>query len=176
MAMVDVDGSSHLLADSQPKSVGVGGQPGELSQWPWSWGQHHKHWRWLLLLTDSGSMWQLTTRWNSEYVSGALRQNRVERTEKIKSKHGLSMTNHVTARRHKNNSSRGRDFQRKYRWHPEKPRLTDLDEFLEPDVRSFHLRLINCQSTPNITETTPWLKKCLADILSRNLSKPCQSW
>jgi len=57
MAMVDVNGSSHLSADSQPKSVGLvsglaatpalslhsSSEPGELSQWLWSWWQHHKH-------------------------------------------------------------------------------------------------------------------------------------
>jgi len=64
MEMVDVDGSSHLSADSQPKMAGLvcglaatwqlslhsSNELGELSQWPWSWGQHHKHCRWLLLL------------------------------------------------------------------------------------------------------------------------------
>jgi len=63
MAMVDVDGSSHLSADSQPKSVGLVwglaatrrsvcihqmnrvNSRSDLSRW-----QHHKHCHWLLLL------------------------------------------------------------------------------------------------------------------------------
>jgi len=43
MAMVDVDGGSHLTADSQPKSIGLvanqsasSNEPGELSYWQWS--------------------------------------------------------------------------------------------------------------------------------------------
>jgi len=68
MAMVDVDGSSHLSADSAQVcwlglrvgshlalSLHSSNEPGELSQWPWSWWQHHKHCRWIIIINTAAN-------------------------------------------------------------------------------------------------------------------------
>ena len=78
--------------------------------------------------------------------------------------HGTSTTNHVTVRQHKDNSPRGRDFQRQKKtlMISGKTWLTNLDEFLESDVSAFHLRLIDWKPTQQhrtiMSETTLRLK------------------